>query len=216
MSRSKHRSPNMSQILTIGLLSFCVMFIVSILSYWLVALSWLKNIFKRKESKEKAKGTPHTPMTNSGESLVSSLKVEREPQPVATKVEREPQPSAPQVEPEPQPVATKVEREPQPSAPQVEPGPQPVASKVEGEPQPSTPQVESEPQPVATKVVAESDVLASEVEEAYCVKCRQKQSIQGARKVITQKGRHALEGTCPVCGTKLFRFIAREKEKTSG
>ncbi len=45
--------------------------------------------------------------------------------------------------------------------------------------------------------------------EAYCVKCRQKRGIQDARRVKTKNGRNGLEGTCPVCGTRLFRFIAR-------
>jgi pimeloyl-ACP methyl ester carboxylesterase len=45
--------------------------------------------------------------------------------------------------------------------------------------------------------------------EAYCVKCRQKRVIQGAHKVTTKNGRTAVEGTCPVCGTRLFRFVAR-------
>lgn len=43
--------------------------------------------------------------------------------------------------------------------------------------------------------------------EAYCVKCRQKRPMQDAKKVVTKKGRNAMEGTCPICGTRLFRFI---------
>ena len=50
---------------------------------------------------------------------------------------------------------------------------------------------------------------AGEDVEAYCVKCRQKRVIQGARRVTTKNGRSALEGSCPVCGTRLFRFVAR-------
>ncbi|HLG60426.1 MAG TPA: alpha/beta fold hydrolase [Ktedonosporobacter sp.] len=54
---------------------------------------------------------------------------------------------------------------------------------------------------------------ASSVEpEAYCVKCRQKRAMQNATKIVTKNGRAAMEGRCPVCGTKLFRFIAGEKE----
>ncbi len=45
--------------------------------------------------------------------------------------------------------------------------------------------------------------------EAYCVKCREKREMQGVHRVVTKNGRNALEGMCPVCGTKLFRFIAR-------
>ncbi len=47
---------------------------------------------------------------------------------------------------------------------------------------------------------------------AYCVKCHEKRIMQNARKITTKNGRNAMEGICPVCGTKLFRFIANEKE----
>ncbi len=56
---------------------------------------------------------------------------------------------------------------------------------------------------------AAEDRVTGEDIEAYCVKCRQKRVIQGARKVTTKNGRNAIEGTCPVCGTRLFRFVAR-------
>ena len=69
-----------------------------------------------------------------------------------------------------------------------------------------SPTVEPETQPIEP----EGNTSALEATEAYCVKCRQKRAIQGARKVTTPKGRHAVEGTCPFCGTKLFRFIARK------
>ena len=45
--------------------------------------------------------------------------------------------------------------------------------------------------------------------EAYCVKCREKREMQNARRIVTKNGRNAMEGTCPVCSTRLFRFIAR-------
>jgi hypothetical protein len=45
--------------------------------------------------------------------------------------------------------------------------------------------------------------------EAYCVKCKQKRIMQGAHRITTKNGRNAMEGSCPVCGTRLFRFIAR-------
>ncbi len=70
-------------------------------------------------------------------------------------------------------------------------------------------------QPETKTIETESDTLALDATEAYCVKCRQKRAIQGARKVTTPKGRRAIEGTCSVCGTKLFRFIARGKENLS-
>lgn len=57
------------------------------------------------------------------------------------------------------------------------------------------------------KTVAVSAQSATQV-EAYCVKCRQKRMMQNAARVVTKNGRAAMEGQCPVCGTKLFRFIA--------
>ncbi|BCL82851.1 alpha/beta hydrolase [Ktedonobacteria bacterium brp13] len=44
---------------------------------------------------------------------------------------------------------------------------------------------------------------------AYCIKCRQKRPMQNAKQIVTKNGRNAMEGHCPVCGTRLFRFIAR-------
>jgi len=70
-------------------------------------------------------------------------------------------------------------------------------------------------QPETKTIETEGNTLALDATEAYCVKCRQKRAIQGARKVTTPKGRRAVEGTCSVCGTKLFRFIARGKENLS-
>lgn len=42
----------------------------------------------------------------------------------------------------------------------------------------------------------------------YCVKCKAKQTIAGAKKVQTKrKNRFAMKGTCPKCSTKMFRFV---------
>jgi pimeloyl-ACP methyl ester carboxylesterase len=49
--------------------------------------------------------------------------------------------------------------------------------------------------------------------EAYCVKCRQKRGMLEAKQIITKKGRSAMSGVCPICGTQLFRFISNGKEK---
>ncbi len=97
-------------------------------------------------------------------------------------------------------------------SPEIEPETLPVATQPEPETLPVATQPEPETLPVATQPEAEGSISASDAIEAYCVKCRQRRMIQGAKKVTTQKGRHAMEGICPVCGTKLFRFIAREKE----
>jgi len=42
--------------------------------------------------------------------------------------------------------------------------------------------------------------------EAYCVKCKKKVVMQNPQEVTTKNGRPALRGTCPVCGTGLFRI----------
>lgn len=43
--------------------------------------------------------------------------------------------------------------------------------------------------------------------EAYCVKCREKREMKDAKEVEMKNGRPAMEGVCPVCGTKLFRMM---------
>ena len=49
--------------------------------------------------------------------------------------------------------------------------------------------------------------------EAYCVKCREKREMKDAKEVTMKNGRNAMEGVCPVCGTKLFRMVGN-KDKT--
>lgn len=47
--------------------------------------------------------------------------------------------------------------------------------------------------------------------EAYCVKCKQKREMTGAKEVSMGKDRLAMQGTCPVCGTKMFRIMGKKK-----
>jgi len=42
--------------------------------------------------------------------------------------------------------------------------------------------------------------------EAYCFKCRAKRQIKDPQAVTLKNGRPATQGTCPVCGTKVFRI----------
>lgn len=49
--------------------------------------------------------------------------------------------------------------------------------------------------------------------QAYCVKCREKRDIKDPKPVTMKNGRHAIEGTCPECGTKLFRMISDKAAK---
>jgi len=45
--------------------------------------------------------------------------------------------------------------------------------------------------------------------EAYCFKCRTKREIRNPTNVTLKNGRPAIQGTCPVCGTKVFRIGKR-------
>jgi RNase P subunit RPR2 len=40
----------------------------------------------------------------------------------------------------------------------------------------------------------------------YCVKCRKKQEMSNPQAVTLKNGKPATSGTCPVCGTKMFRI----------
>ena len=43
--------------------------------------------------------------------------------------------------------------------------------------------------------------------EAYCVKCKEKRTMQESHITETSNGRKMAKGKCPVCGTKLFRIL---------
>lgn len=43
--------------------------------------------------------------------------------------------------------------------------------------------------------------------QGYCVKCRKKQEMENTREVSFGKGRRALKGSCPKCGTGMFRIL---------
>ena len=42
--------------------------------------------------------------------------------------------------------------------------------------------------------------------QAYCVKCRTKREMKDSKAATMKNGRPATQGTCPVCGTKMFRI----------
>jgi len=49
----------------------------------------------------------------------------------------------------------------------------------------------------------------------YCVKCRKKQEIKEPKEVafeVKGKTKYAIQGICPICGTKITRFIAKGEE----
>ena len=42
--------------------------------------------------------------------------------------------------------------------------------------------------------------------QAYCVKCRTKKEMSNPKAVRMKNGKSATQGTCPKCGTKMFRI----------
>jgi hypothetical protein len=40
----------------------------------------------------------------------------------------------------------------------------------------------------------------------YCLKCKKQVEIQGAEQVTMKNGRPATTGSCPVCGTKIYKI----------
>ncbi len=42
--------------------------------------------------------------------------------------------------------------------------------------------------------------------QAYCLKCRAKREMNNARAITMKNGKPAIQGICPVCGTKMFRI----------
>jgi hypothetical protein len=44
--------------------------------------------------------------------------------------------------------------------------------------------------------------------EGYCVKCKAKRMMANVKQVKMANGRPALKGTCPVCGTGMFKILS--------
>jgi hypothetical protein len=40
----------------------------------------------------------------------------------------------------------------------------------------------------------------------YCVKCKAKREMKNPQNITMKNGRKATQGTCTVCGTKMFRI----------
>jgi hypothetical protein len=43
--------------------------------------------------------------------------------------------------------------------------------------------------------------------EAYCVKCKEKRTMQDSHITQTSNGRRMAKGKCPVCGTTMNKFL---------
>ncbi|NLN76153.1 MAG: hypothetical protein GX139_07560 [Armatimonadetes bacterium] len=42
--------------------------------------------------------------------------------------------------------------------------------------------------------------------EGYCVKCKEKKEIKDPQAVTMKNGKPATKGTCPTCGTTMFKI----------
>ena len=42
--------------------------------------------------------------------------------------------------------------------------------------------------------------------QAYCVKCKEKREVMDPVAVTMKNGKPATQGTCSVCGTKMFKI----------
>jgi len=42
--------------------------------------------------------------------------------------------------------------------------------------------------------------------EGYCVKCKSKKEMVDPEEIVMKNGRPATKGTCPDCGTKIFKI----------
>ncbi|MCU0320663.1 MAG: DUF5679 domain-containing protein [Flavobacteriales bacterium] len=45
--------------------------------------------------------------------------------------------------------------------------------------------------------------------EAYCVKCKAKRNMKDAKENVMANGRKAMKGTCPECGTGMFKIMGK-------
>lgn len=44
--------------------------------------------------------------------------------------------------------------------------------------------------------------------EAYCVKCKTKREMNDPKEIVMKNGKPAVQGICPVCGTKMNKIGA--------
>ncbi len=62
----------------------------------------------------------------------------------------------------------------------------------------------------------EDNTQAPSPSQAYCVKCKDKREMNEPQEVpMKGKGgveRRAMTGTCPVCGTKMFKILGKKKD----
>lgn len=53
--------------------------------------------------------------------------------------------------------------------------------------------------------------MADEVIMAYCVKEKAQKPMKDAKEVTLKNGKHAMQGVCSSCGTKMMKFVSTKK-----
>lgn len=51
---------------------------------------------------------------------------------------------------------------------------------------------------------------------AYCVKERAQKPMKDAHEVTLKNGKHAMQGVCSSCGTKMMKFVSSKKKEAAG
>src|SRR5579875_3712948 len=95
---------------------------------------------------------------------------------------------------------------PAPSTPEESPPPSEPEQVVKQEESGGPLSQDQGPEPGPEQSGAEQEQADSLVVEAYCVKCKQKRTVQDAHEVTMKNGRTAIRGKCSVCGTGLYRI----------
>ncbi len=54
--------------------------------------------------------------------------------------------------------------------------------------------------------------MAEEVIMGYCVKEKAQKPMKDAKEVTLKNGKHAIQGVCASCGTKMMKFVSAKKE----
>ena len=50
--------------------------------------------------------------------------------------------------------------------------------------------------------------MATATSMGYCMKCKTQRDIKDPEQITMKNGRPATQGTCPMCGTKIFKIGA--------
>ena len=70
----------------------------------------------------------------------------------------------------------------------------------------SLPFTEEKSNPKVYTSFEDGDSKVSPTTSGYCVKCKAKREMKDPKNVTMKNGKKAVSGTCPVCGTKMFRI----------